>query len=131
MMNENEREPRDREAPEDPEVLREEQAAAAEAASIGGPSPSYGTDEAHRPLAEAGEGEAEGFEEAEAELIEAAQHGENRLSPEVDEYSVEEEAERATAAYGEPDEVDPTEVVRDPDEGDDDPGTGPGIAADR
>src|SRR3954468_21839947 len=42
-----------------------------------------------------------------------------------------EEARRATAVYGEPDELDVTEVVRDPNEGDDDPGQGPGIAADR
>jgi hypothetical protein len=41
------------------------------------------------------------------------------------------EALRSTAEYGEPDEVDTTEVVRDPDEGGDDPGTGPGIAFDR
>jgi hypothetical protein len=42
-----------------------------------------------------------------------------------------EEARRATAVYGEPDEIDVTEVVRDPDAGDDDPGAGPGIAFDR
>ncbi len=117
--------------PADPLLRREELAAAAEAGSIGGRTPDYEVDEATRPLEEAGEGEAEGFELAEQELIEAAQHGENRVSPEVDAYEVEEEAERATAAYGEPDEVDPTEVVRDPSEGPDDPGAGPGIAADR
>src|SRR3954462_1952054 len=42
-----------------------------------------------------------------------------------------EEARQATAVYGEPDELDVTEVVRDPEEGPDDPGQGPGIAADR
>lgn len=41
------------------------------------------------------------------------------------------EALRATAEYGEPDQVDTTEVVRDPEGGDDDPGQGPGIAFDR
>jgi hypothetical protein len=41
------------------------------------------------------------------------------------------EARDATAEYGEPDEVDTTEVVRDPDEDGDDPGSGPGIAFDR
>ena len=41
------------------------------------------------------------------------------------------EARQATVVYGEPDELDVTEVVRDPDEGDDDPGQGPGISADR
>ncbi|MCW2989792.1 MAG: hypothetical protein JWM73_386 [Solirubrobacterales bacterium] len=41
------------------------------------------------------------------------------------------EALRSTATYGEPDQVDVTEVVRDPEEGADDPGQGPGIAFDR
>lgn len=38
---------------------------------------------------------------------------------------------RADPTYSEPDQVDVTEVVRDPAEGDDDPGQGPGIAFDR
>ena len=44
-----------------------------------------------------------------------------------------EDAEEAGAesVYGEPDEIDPTEVVRDPREDDDDPGAGPSLAADR
>ena len=57
----------------------EEAAAAAEAAAIGGNSSDYAgpelgetADEAHRPLAEAGEGEAEGQEQAEAELADNA-----------------------------------------------------------
>ena len=57
----------------------EEAAAAAEAAAIGGSSSDYAgpelgepADEAHRPLAEAGEGEAEGQEQAEAELADNA-----------------------------------------------------------
>jgi hypothetical protein len=110
---------------------REEEAAAAEAAAIGGEPPDYETDEAHRPLEEAGEGEAEGFEDAEAELIEAAGHGEPRHNPAEDAFPPEDPLDEA-AAYGEPDEIDPTEVVRDPGAGDeDDPGEGPGIAADR
>jgi hypothetical protein len=114
---------------EDDLARREEEAAAEEAAAIGGEGPDYDTDEAHRPLEEAGEGEAEGFEDAENELIEAASHGEHRHSPADDEFPPEEES---GAAYGEPDEVDPTEVVRDPEaETDDDPGEGPGIAAER
>jgi hypothetical protein len=118
--------------PDDEDVLRrEEDAAAAEAGSIGGRRPDYDADEATRPLEEAGEGEAEGFEEAERDLVEAAEHGESRVSPETDAFTPEEDADEATAVYGEPDEVDPTEVVEDPDEGPDDPGEGPGIAADR
>jgi hypothetical protein len=73
--------------------------------------------EEQRPLEEAGQGEAEGFEQAEEELIEAAEHQENRVDPEVDAFTPEEESDRSTAAYGEPDEVDPTEVRRDPAEG--------------
>ena len=58
----------------------EEAAAAAEAANIGGvvsayagSSPDEIADEAHRPLAEAGEGESEGQEQAEFELEQAAE----------------------------------------------------------
>jgi hypothetical protein len=58
---------------------RESDLAAAEAAEIGGrPSsepPVEGVDEAQRPLVEAGEGEAEGFEQADRELIEHSTHG--------------------------------------------------------
>ncbi len=59
---------------------REIDAAAAEAAAIGGnvssePNPIESVDEAERPLEEAGEGESEGFELAEQELIENASHG--------------------------------------------------------
>src|SRR5919202_3215132 len=59
----------------------EEAAAAAEAANIGGPvsdyaaidDPTLSADEAERPLVEAGEGTAEGREQAEAALADAAQ----------------------------------------------------------
>ena len=58
----------------------EEAAAAAEAAAIGGGAPDYpgleassDADEAYRPLAESGEGEGEGYELSESELVEAAQ----------------------------------------------------------
>ena len=67
----------------------EEAAAAAEAANIGGTVSDYaGPDgevatEAEVPLAEAGEGEAEGFEQADDELIDAAEGNEDDgLSPE-------------------------------------------------
>jgi hypothetical protein len=111
----------------------EEEAAANEAAAIGGVAPDYAGGEEARPVEESGGGVAEGFEESERELIEAASHGEHRHSPADDEFTPEVEADRSGAAYGEPDEVDPTEVVRDPDSGttDEDPGEGPGLAADR
>ena len=116
---------------EDPLQRREEEAARAEAGSIGGPAPEPEGDEASRPVEEAGGGEAEGFEQAERELVEHAQHGENRRDPASDAFTPEEEADRSSAVYSEPDEVDPTEVVSDPREDEDDPGAGPGIAADR
>ena len=115
----------------DPLVQREEQAAAAEASGIGGPAPEPEGDEASRPVEEAGGGEAEGFEQAERELVEQASHGEGGASPETDAFAPEPEGDRATSTYSEPDQVDPTEVVSDPDAGPDDPGEGPGIAADR
>ena len=120
----------------DPRVREEEAAAAAEAAGIGGRRPDYDVDddrrdERWRPLEEAGEGTEEGFELAEHDLIEEASHGDERRDPEVDAFDPEVESDEVTAAYGEPDEIDPTEVVRDPAEGEDDPGAGPGIAADR
>jgi len=116
---------------DDPLVREQQDAAARDAAGIGGsPTPTDTTPE-RQPLYEAGEGEAEGFEQAERELGERASHGDERSSPEADAFTPEEESDRSTAVYGEPDEIDPTEVVEDPQEGDDDPGRGPGIAADR
>jgi hypothetical protein len=47
------------------DVEREEDAAAEEAAKIGGRSGTEDLPEEERPLAEAGEGESEGFEQAE------------------------------------------------------------------
>ncbi len=117
--------------PEDPLLRREERAAAAQAGAIGGPAPEYEGDEAARPLEESGQGVAEGFEQSERDLVEEAAHGEERYSPEIDAFPPEERSDEATAVYGEPDEVDPTEVTRDPREAGEDPGQGPGIAPDR
>jgi hypothetical protein len=94
----------DMDPPEDPLLRREETAAADEAGSIGGTRPDYEGDEAARPLEEAGEGEAEGFELAERDLVEEASHGDERRSPEADEFTPEEESDRADAVYGEADE---------------------------
>jgi hypothetical protein len=55
-------------------VAREENAAAAEAGSIGGRG-DESTEEAERPVSEGGGGEAEGFELAEDDLREQAEHG--------------------------------------------------------
>ena len=67
---------------DDDRVRRETDAAAAEAAAIGG-TPSEAPqelDEAQRPLAEAGEGESEGFEQTEAELIDHSSHGDQHAA---------------------------------------------------
>jgi hypothetical protein len=65
----------------------EESAAAAEAGAIGGvssdyagPEPGEPADETQRPLAEAGEGEAEGREQAEAELTDNASYRDAGMS---------------------------------------------------
>jgi hypothetical protein len=92
----------------------QEDAAADEARHIGGEPeedldyieldgrPAGISDEAWRPVEEAGGGEAEGFEEAEAELIERAEnpHG---PSPIKDAERTEEEPEALDVEYGEAD----------------------------
>lgn len=57
-------------------------------------------EEEMRPLREAGEGEAEGFEEAEAELIEHASHGDSGPDPS---HLAGEPEEDSGAEYGEAD----------------------------
>jgi hypothetical protein len=52
--------------------------AASEAALIGGRTDDEDLDPAQRPVSEAGGGEAEGFEQAEAALIDHASHGDQR-----------------------------------------------------
>jgi hypothetical protein len=95
-------------------VAAEEAAAAAEARNIGGPA----LDDAHgdpalEPVYEAGGGEAEGFEIAEAELIENATHGEGRADPIGDAFTPERESDEATAVGGEADEERVSELDED------------------
>jgi|HubBroStandDraft_6_1064221.scaffolds.fasta_scaffold164778_2 hypothetical protein len=59
-------------------VEEEIDAAAREAAGIGGVAGDEELDPAQRPVIEGGGGEAEGFEEAEAFLIEHASHGDQQ-----------------------------------------------------
>ncbi len=72
------------EHPPDPWEVREADAAGSEAARIGGRAGDEDLDPADRPLAEGGEGEDEGFELAEEELIEAAEHGDSDVDPLAD-----------------------------------------------
>jgi hypothetical protein len=124
--------------PSDPLLRREEEAARREARDIGGPRPRYENeeglpaDESERVLEEGGEGYEEGFEIAEEDLEDAATHGENRYDPEGQGFGDEESAGEGDALAGEPDQVDVTETVRDPEAGPgEDPGEGPGISHDR
>lgn len=105
-----------REPPIDRLVAEEEAAAAAEAARIGGSVPPVSDDPAMEPLYEAGEGDEDGWELAEAELIDNATHSDGEGDPELDVFPPEAETDRATAAYGESDGIRSTE--RDEDAGD-------------
>lgn len=97
--------------PDEQLVREEEDAAAAEAGSIGGRrAPGDERSEAMRPLEEAGEGEAEGFEEAERELAEHASHGDPAPDPSALAGNAEsEEAEEATVEYADADHVESSE----------------------
>jgi hypothetical protein len=94
----------------------QEEAAAAEAAAIGGrvssepPPVDGGPDEAERPLAEAGQGEAEGFEEAERELEEHASHGDQHAARRIIEDAPLESDDARAAEDGEPDALRSSEV---------------------
>lgn len=93
--------PENDEVEEEVLAVEEAEAAAAEAAEIGGDVPQDSEDPALAPLAEAGEGEAEGFELAERDLEDIASHGdEHRFPGNVP--SPPEEPQQAT--YAEPDE---------------------------
>ena len=114
----------------DEERIRQEEEAAAEARRIGGRSGDQALDDAERPLVEAGEGEAEGFEVAEQDLIEHAEYQDGEGIPRLDQFDDEPE-EGEPGVYGEADEEDSTEVLADPDAGEDDPGAGPGLTSER
>lgn len=83
------------------EVGAEAQAAAAEAAEIGGRIAPLSADPAREPLEEAGEGESEGFEQAERALRDIAEHGDERRFPARDAPPPE---ERESVEYGEADQ---------------------------
>jgi hypothetical protein len=80
-------------------VDEEAEAAASEAAGVGGRAPIESDDPAEQPLIEAGEGESEGFELAEKRLQDIASHGDEHRFPDRDVPPPEEpeEAERAEA----------------------------------
>jgi hypothetical protein len=72
--------------------------------------PDEKNDPAMQPVEEAGGGVAEGFEQAEEDLIENATHGDGTGDPETDAIDNESaEAERSTAEYGEADDAQPSD----------------------
>jgi hypothetical protein len=81
---------------------KEVDAAAHAAAAIGGRAGDENVDPAERPLQEAGEGEAEGFELAEQDLVEAAETGVIWVDPVRAAFPVESE-EAPGSTYGEAD----------------------------
>lgn len=87
--------------------------AAREAAQIGGRAGDESLDPAERPVREGGGGEAEGFEEAEAALIEHASHGDQQSAHAIlHDAGIDEENDR-TLEYGEADREQSSE--REPD----------------
>ena len=83
--------------------------AAAEAGAIGGspssePGPSErAPSEAERPLVEAGQGEAEGFEQSEQELIERSSHGDQHAARRAIEDAPDTSDDARAAQAGDPD----------------------------
>jgi hypothetical protein len=91
--------------PQDVHAEREANAAAHEAAGVGGRAPED-EDPARRPVDEAGGGEAEGFEQAEEELRENAEHGQlGPRDPNRDVFTPEEESDLAGGEYAEADDA--------------------------
>jgi hypothetical protein len=73
------------ERPGDEELVgEEEEAAAEEAAGIGGEVTQDSDDPSQQPLIESGEGESEGFELAEQQLQDIASHGDEHRFPDRD-----------------------------------------------
>jgi hypothetical protein len=96
--------------PIDRDIEREEAEAAREAAQIGGRSGMEDVPEEERPLAEAGEGESEGFEQAEELLRERASHEDDRGNPLTDRPDPEEPGGDRADIYGDADDVESTET---------------------
>ena len=93
--------------PDDDLIREEEAAAAADASRIGGVAGDEDDfDPEMRAVYEAGGGEAEGFEQAEHDLIENAQHGGGHGDPLGDAFTPEAESDLSGADYGEADEED-------------------------
>jgi hypothetical protein len=84
-------------------VADQEAEAAREAAAIGGQGGDYEVDESERALAEAGQGEAEGFELAEEDLIDNASHDADSTPDPTHLAGIEEASDPEAQSYGEAD----------------------------
>ncbi len=92
-------------------VAEQEAEAAREAALVGGdPGDDYGVEESERALAEAGQGEAEGFELAEQELIENASHEADANPDPTHLQGVPERFDPGEDTYGDADDVEPDDL---------------------
>jgi hypothetical protein len=96
-----EHEPTEETGTSDRDAVAEAEAAGAEAGRIGGEVAPLSDDPAREPLEEAGEGEAEGFEQAERALIDIAEHGDQHRFPDRD---VPDPEERESIERGEADQ---------------------------
>jgi hypothetical protein len=94
----------------DPFERAETEAAASEAGAIGGVAGDEDLDPADRPVREAGGGEAEGFEQAEEELIEHASHGDEHSGRMALYHAGRDEEPGAGSEYGEADDVRSSEL---------------------
>lgn len=97
--------------PDDDLVEREAQAAAEEAGAIGGRRPEDEPDDAEHPVAEAGGGVAEGFEQAEEALRDHAEHRDPGGNPKYDQARPEPDGD--VGEYGEADHVESSELEED------------------
>lgn len=95
---------------DDPDVRDEAEAAANQAAHIGGDVEQQSDDPAFEAVEEGGGGESEGFEQAEEELIEGASHGDPQPDPTQAAFTPEAEADEVTAQDGEADEEEPPDL---------------------
>ncbi len=88
----------------DPVADEEAKLAGAEAARIGGGTGVPPEDPADAPIEEAGEGESEGFEQAEEALIENATHGDQHAARRVLEDAPDEDDDARATGGGEADQ---------------------------
>ena len=94
----------------------QEDLAASEAAKVGGSPSSEGPesdDPAQEPLLQAGEGESEGFEQSERELVDHASHGDQHAARHAESDQFDESEDSRAAPAGEADEEFSSEVDSD------------------